>query len=317
MLARRQAQEWWIRIATETWRWPMGPDARLLLLAPPVVNAAYCRASACLRQGGMLLAGPGSDIAAMEPTHIIGLPAQLERLLAELPAGYAPPRPVNIATFGGAIAPALRRRAEALFGSTMFNRYGTNEAGVLSDELDASGCGVVRAGVDVRIVDEQGRELPPGVDGIVAVRSPGMAEAYLERPEESAAAFRDGWFVSSDIGVLVGERRLRLLGRRDDLVNIGGIKAPAAQLEAALREQPAIADCCAQTVHLDDGSTTLALALVLAPGASRELAAAQVRQALAPLPGATVRTIILPALPQGPGGKVDRLALLRQFRHHA
>lgn len=311
MVLNRAAQEYWVRMSqTRTG----GERPRLLVLGPLVINAAFTRCSACLRQGGLLLVGEGRELPELDPTAVWGLPLQIERLLAEAPAGYVAPRPVGVASLGGLATPALRARAEAVFGGAISNRYGSNEAGVVCEGMDAAGVGVLGAGVDVRILDGAGRELPPGQQGIIAVRTPSMAEGYLQRPEESAAAFRDGWFVTGDVGVLLAPRRLRLLGRHDDLVNVGGVKLPAQQIESALRALPAIADCAVQAVHLEGGEVTLGVALVLAGGATPQQAQAQLRDAVALPREVVVRVLYLSRLPALASGKLDRMGLLRLFQ---
>lgn len=314
MLLAREQQEWWIRVSLEAPGWSMDPGTRILALAPLVVNAAYVRVSGALRRGGTVVIGPGRDIEALAPTHISGLPVHVERLLADVPAGWRSPRPVSVSTFGGPATPALRARCEAVFGTAMRNGYGSNETGTVCDNLDASGTGVVRAGMDVRVLDEEGRELPPGSTGIIALRTPALAQGYLERPEESARAFRDGWFISGDVGALVGPRLLRIAGRHDDLVNVGGLKVPARQLEAALTAQPAIEDAAVMAVHLERGAMTLGVALVLAPGTSAADAGEQVRAALQLPANLEARVLHVQALPRVASGKVDRMALMRLFQ---
>lgn len=314
MVLAREQQEWWIRVALESPGWGMEAGTRFLALAPLVVNAAYVRVSGTLRRGGAVVIGSGGDIEALAPTHISGLPVHMDRLLAEIPAGWRSPRRVSAATFGGPATPALRSRAEAVFGSAIRNGYGSNETGTICNDLDASGTGVICAGMDVRVLDEDGRELPPGSTGIVALRTPALAREYLERPEESARAFRDGWFVSGDVGALVGPRLLRLAGRHDDLVNVGGLKVPARQLESALTQQPGIADAAVLAVHLERGAMTLGVALVLAPGTTQQAAGEQVRQALQLPADLEARVLYLQALPRVASGKVDRMGVLRLFQ---
>jgi acyl-CoA synthetase (AMP-forming)/AMP-acid ligase II len=169
----------------------------------------------------------------------------------------------------------------------------------------------------VRILDEGHREVPEGEYGRIALRTPSMVDGYLGRPEETAAAFHEGWFLSSDVGALVGQRMLHLAGRQDDLINIGGLKVPASRLEAGLRGQPAIADAAALAVHLEDGAVTLGLAVVLAPGATAQQAEAQVASALHVQGDVLLRLLVLADLPRLASGKIDRQALLRLFRTEA
>ncbi|MCG2592965.1 acyl--CoA ligase [Ramlibacter sp. XY19] len=313
MVLSRQAQEQWVATGIEknTYR----PGTRLLVLGPLVMNAAFTRSSACLRRGGMVLAGGrGADLPALRPTHVWGLPLQLETLLREAPPGYVAPEPVRAATVGGAVSPALREQVERMFRAPIKNRYGSNEAGGICEELDAGGTGILCAGVEVRILGPQGEDLPAGQAGAIAVRTAALAEGYLQRPEETAAAFRDGWFVSGDYGVLVGYRQLRLLGRHDDLVNIGGLKYPAADVEADLRKQPAIAECAVQAVELEDSDVSLGVAVVCAQGASRDEAVQQLRTAIEGWGSLKMRVVFVEALPRLAAGKVDRMALLRLLR---
>lgn len=313
MRLSRHAQEYWIAVGAE--KVTYNHATRMLVLAPLVMNSALTRSSVVLRRGGMVIVNvPGARVPSLGLTHVWGLPLQLDQLLGELPEGWVSPQPVQVSTVGGAITPAMRETLARVFHGWTRNRYGSNEAGGICEEMDADGTGVLCPGVEVRILGPQGEDLPPGQAGTIAVRSVAVVDGYLDRPEETAAAFRDGWFISSDVGMLVGHRRLRLLGRQDDLVNVGGIKWPAAQLEAELAAQPAIAECSVQAVNLEHGAVTLGVAVVLTPGATQAEATAQLREGLR-LPAQTaVRLLFVPALPRLLTGKVDRMALLRQWQ---
>ncbi|RYY82973.1 MAG: long-chain fatty acid--CoA ligase, partial [Comamonadaceae bacterium] len=275
----RGAQEQWLANGTEKRTYL--PGARLLVLGPFVMNAALVRSSTCLRRGAMVI-GPdtGLSVPDLDPTHIWGLPLHLEALLRTLPPGWVSPHPVDVALVGGAMSERLRADAARVFGGWIKNRYGSNETGGICEEIDADGVGLLCAGTEVRILGPQGEDLPAGETGTIALRTAMMADGYLGLPEENAAAFRDGWFISNDVGAMVGHRRLRLLGRRDDLVNIGGIKVAASQIEARIAAQPGIADCVLQAVHLDGGAVTLGVALVPAPGTSAAEATVAMRDAM-------------------------------------
>jgi malonyl-CoA/methylmalonyl-CoA synthetase len=199
-----------------------------------------------------------------------------------------------------------------VFGGRIASRYGANETTGICDDLDANGVGVVSAGVDIKIVDEAGQAVPQGELGIIAVRTPGMAQSYIDEPEASAAAFRDGWFYSGDWGVLLAPRVLRLAGRHDDLINAGGIKMPAAQVEAQVRELVQPQDCAVLAINLDGGAISLGVALVLDTpdrNAVRRKLAGELKL------GATIgaKVIFLPKLPRTHNGKIDRVALHRLF----
>lgn len=310
MLLKRQAQEYWVRTGADNGGYR--PESRLLVAGPLVMNAIFARSSACLRMGAAVLQVPAAGVAAHEITHVLALPALLEEMLDALPPGYAPARPVEVQAIGGFVPPHLRERAMRVFGGRLSSRYGANETTGICDDLDTEGIGVVSAGVDIKVVDESGRELPHGRLGMIAVRTPGMAEEYIGEPEASQDAFRDGWFHSGDWGTLIGPRVLRLAGRFDDLVNAGGIKVPAGKVEAQVRELVHPQDCAVLAVNLDGGATTLGIALVM-PEAARD----EVRGVLArglDL-GTTIgaKVLFLPRLPRMGNGKINRTALHRLF----
>lgn len=311
MLLTRQAQEHWVRAGADNGGYR--PETRLLVAGPLVMNAVFTRSSACLRMGAAVLGIQPAAIAASDITHVLALPALLEQILDALPAHYAPRRRVEVGTVGGFVAPQLRQRAARIFGGHVASRYGANEVTGICEDLDASGCGVISPGVDLKIVNEAGEELPQGQLGIIAVRTPGMVSGYLDDPLATRAAFRDGWFYSGDWGTLVRPRVLRLAGRRDDLVVIGGIKVPAARVEAQVRGIAQVEDCAVLAVNLEGGRTTLGIALVPGGGVSRDVVRRDLGEKLQL--GATLgaKVIFLDQLPRMGNAKLDRVRLHALF----
>lgn len=311
MLLMRQAQEYWVRTGAENGGYR--PESRVLVAGPLVMNAIFARSSACLRMGACVLDLSRAGLGGHDISHVLALPGPLEEIVNSLPAGYAPRHRIEIGAIGGFVSPQLRERATRAFGGRISSRYGANETTGICDDLDASGIGVVSAGVDLKIVDEADRELPPGQLGIVAVRTPGMAQSYIDEPDASKAAFRDGWFYSGDWGVLVAPRVLRLAGRHDDLINAGGIKIAATMVEAQVRDLVSPQDCAVLSVNLNRGATTLGIALVTNDPLDREDQRQKLAEGLQL--GATVgaKVIFLPQIPRLGNGKVDRVALHRMF----
>lgn len=308
----RRAQEYWVSGSLDVKRYT--PDTRLLICGPLVMNVAFTRSSTCLRSGGLVMAGSGAWLPQLAPTDLWGLPVQIERLLHEAPPDWRSAQPVPVSTVGGVLSPALRQRLREVFHAEPVSRYGNNETGVICDDLDAGGTGVMRHGVEVRILDAEGRDQPRGVWGRIAVRTPSMAEGYIDLPAETAQSFQNGWFISADVGALVASRRLRLAGRQDDLVNIAGIKMPATQIEDALRAGGEVRDCAVVAVNLQGGEVTVGVALVLAPGATAAQAQARLKGLLRLDAETLARMLVLPELPLMHTGKVDRMALQRMFQ---
>lgn len=286
--------------------------SRVALASPLLLSAVYNVASICLREGAAIFFVAGDELRKLRVTHLYGMPLHLEHLLEQLPAGWRSPAPVTVGTLGGSVTPQLRARIVQALGGPVANLYASNEAGRVCDDLDANGVGLLSVGVDVRILDAGGRELPQGQPGVIAVHAPGMVAGYVGDAEATRHAFREGWFVSSDWGVLVGPRRLRLLGRLDDLLVIGGIKKPASQVEALLRAVPGVDDVAVLAVNLSEGAATAGIVVVPDRGASPQALLEAIPRAIAAkdLPAALdARIVFANALPRMPNGKVDRMAL--------
>jgi acyl-coenzyme A synthetase/AMP-(fatty) acid ligase len=311
MLLKRKAQEHWVRAGAENGGY--WPDTRLLVAGPLVMNAIFTRSSACLRKGAAVLDLTRIGITGQEITHVLALPALLDEILKSLPPGYAPRTPVQVQTMGGFAPQQLRDRAARAFGGRVASRYGANEITGICDDLDASGVGIISAGVDVRILDSEGRELPQGELGMIAVRTPGMVEGYIDDEEATKRAFKDGWFISGDWGTLVEPRVLRLAGRYDDLLIVGGIKVPAIQVESQVRELAKATDCAVFALNLEGGAISLGIALVVPPGSDRADLRAKVQRGLTMGVSTSARILFLDAMPRMGNGKIDRVALHRLF----
>ena len=88
----------------------------------------------------------------------------------------------------------------------------------------------------IQVVDEHGRECPPGVQGLVRIRLREFdVQSYFEDEQATARAFRDGFCYPGDLGVMHADGRVRLLGRDGDVINIAGQKIPAALIEEGLQ----------------------------------------------------------------------------------
>ncbi len=160
---------------------------------------------------------------------------------------------------GGAECPEeLRRLYRERFGAEVTIGYGMTEAPTAVARSDGKRalqpglCGMALPHLELRIRDEAGADLPSGEVGEICVgaaRSGPFAGVYTpmlgywNRPEESAAALRDGLYASGDLGLLDDEGNLFIRGRRNDLILRGGANVYPAEVERVLREHPAVADC--------------------------------------------------------------------------
>jgi long-chain acyl-CoA synthetase len=114
-----------------------------------------------------------------------------------------------------------------------------HEETLLDGDL-ARSCGRAVAGVDLRIVDTNGDELPPGKTGEVVVRGPNIMPGYWNKPEETSAVLRDGWYHSGDLGFMNAQGYLFLVDRVKDMIISGGENVYSTEVEEVLYLHPAV-----------------------------------------------------------------------------
>lgn len=280
--------------------------SRFFLTHPFSVQAIYGRAMACIRMGGTCISAAGDifkTITDHRVTHLSVLPAMLEKMVAARPAAFAKPERLIVSTFGARVSSDLRHSALQGIATELIESYGTNEVGSICT-IGSDGAGVVVPGVRVEIVDENNKPVI-GQSGEVRVLSPGAVTGYEDDPDATARMFRDGWFYPDDRGLMPDARRLKLLGRGDDLVNIGGIKVNCLDLEERLRKVVSTQDMCVTARVKTNGSEQLCIAFVLDSKVKLENLKEQIAPTLPPNLG-EIRLVRLDAIPRTEAGKVQR-----------
>jgi malonyl-CoA/methylmalonyl-CoA synthetase len=134
-------------------------------------------------------------------------------------------------------------RVEELTGQRIVERYGLTET-LMNTAVRADGrrrpgyFGEPLPGVEVRLVADDGADVDASDDetiGEVAVRGPNLFSGYLNRPDATAAAVRDGWFFTGDLGTRAPDGYWRIVGRRStDLIKTGGYKVGAGEVETVI-----------------------------------------------------------------------------------
>jgi len=177
------------------------------------------------------------------------VPTMLYRLLQAVPG--EPPAHLRIVLLGGAAAPVeLLRQAHAR-GYPVALTYGLTEA---ASQVATATPAEVRSKpgsvgrplfyTQVRVVDEAGRDLPSGAVGEIVVRGPTVFLGYDSDPQATHTALRDGWLHTGDLGYLDPDGALWVVNRRSDLIVTGGENVYPAEVEAVLRQHPAVAEVC-------------------------------------------------------------------------
>ncbi|MYF87881.1 MAG: long-chain fatty acid--CoA ligase, partial [Rhodospirillaceae bacterium] len=98
-------------------------------------------------------------------------------------------------------------------------------------------------GLEVRIVDPDGREAPPGAHGEIAIRGYGIIDGYYKDPEKTAEALRDGWLHTGDIGSVDEGGHVMFHGRTKDMLKVGGENVAALEIEALVGSHPEVRLC--------------------------------------------------------------------------
>jgi acyl-CoA synthetase (AMP-forming)/AMP-acid ligase II len=258
-------------------------------------------------------------------TFIYLTPAHLHALLEALPAGGPPLLPaVRVLRAGSMpISQGTVIRTIERLSPNLVTSYGTNDTDSRIALAEAAcltrypGCaGTVCPGVELQIVDPDGREVPRGAMGEVRVRVPDMPAGYIDDPEASARSFRDGWFHPGDLAVMNDEGVLFLKGRTDDLMNFQGMKVLPADIEEAMLEHPDVAEAAAFPLYSERDQHVPVVAVVLREGRQgrgRDLVQWAARQLAGRSPA---RIFVLARLPRNAAGKVDRRALARDALRH-
>ena len=220
---------------------------------------------------------------SQEPvTHTLMVPAMLQWLLSERGVEARSFAHLRFVAYGAAPMPeSLLVQAIDTLGCEFFQGYGLTETSAMltilspQDHRDAlasgrgerlASAGREMLGVELRVVDRQGRDVPAGQPGEVLARGACVSPGYWRRPEATAESHADGWFRTGDIGVMDEQRYLSIVDRAKDMLIVGGENVYPSEVERVLRNHPRVADCAVIGIpHAMWGEEVLAL-VVLQPG---------------------------------------------------
>jgi len=257
-------------------------------------------------------------IARHRATIFIGVPTIYRQILQKT-------------AFGGADVPTLRHcmsageplSAEVLaawrerFGQEIYEALGMTECSYYlcetrSRPIRPGSAGFVQPGHDVRLLDpETLREVPDGSEGMLCVRrtDPDLMLRYWNQPDETAACFRDDWFLTGDYARRDADGYVWFLGRRDDLINTFGYRVSPYEVERVLKSHPEIADAAAVGETVGPEKTVVAAYVVArSPAVTPESVLAYAREHLASYKAPRVVHLV-DDLPRTRNGKVLRRAL--------
>ncbi|MCX4459276.1 acyl-CoA synthetase [Streptomyces sp. NBC_01728] len=225
------------------------------------------------------------------------------------------------AYYGASImpVPVLERLRERLPKLAFYNCFGQSEIGPLAMVLGPhehkgrmDSCGRPVLFVEARVVDETGKDVPDGERGEIVYRSPQLCEGYWGKPEETAEAFRDGWFHSGDLAVCDEDGYFTVVDRVKDVINSGGVLVASRQVEDALYTHDAVAEVA--VIGLPDERWIEAVTAVVV--ARAEVTEAELlthaRQNLAHFK-APKQVLFVAELPRNASGKILKRELRNRF----
>jgi long-chain acyl-CoA synthetase len=244
-------------------------------------------------------------------TVFAGVPTVFSRLLRQPDRDAYSVSRLRVSLSGGAAMPVqVLHDFQAAFDCVVLEGYGLSETSPVAsfNTLQAGpkpgSVGVPIRGVEMRVVDN-GTEVPHGESGEIAIRGHNVMKGYWQRPEETAAAIRDGWFYTGDIGRVDQDGYFWIVGRTKDVIIRGGYNVYPREVEEVLYEHPAVADAAVIGLHNSDLGEEVGAAVVLKPGARttaeelREYVKREVAAYKYPR-----KVWIVDTLPKGPTGKI-------------
>lgn len=298
---------------------PLSPFRSLVTL-PLTVAGTYRRYMLNIRMGLTSVydttMSPFDAMVKYDVRYFSTVPMMLEKLLNEIPPNFVKPDGMVVVIFGASVSDKLRQRVLSRLATNIIEVYASNEADVVA-LVDETGVGTLAPGAAAEVVDEDDNRLPLGEIGRVRVKVPGLVDGYLDDPEATAALFRDGWFYPGDVGVMPAPRRLQILGRDDDQLNIGGVKIEPSTIEdillgiSALR--PSVQDLAVTSIENVNGIEEICVAVVANEGAEDKSIAEQIKRTL-PAEYGNVRVKLVNRIPRTASRKVQRYLLKSEFR---
>jgi long-chain acyl-CoA synthetase len=206
--------------------------ATLILLPPPVSPADLIR-----------------EVNEHACTTAFVVPTIIRRLIDAHPqGGYCFPNLRLLISTGEALAPEDRELALKKIAANIVNFYGSAEGSGISvltskhPPEKARSTGAIVWGTEVRIVDENFRDLPQGEVGRICYRSGGSAREFYNDPEASARSFRDGWYLPGDLGYVDRDGFVYVTGREKDMIIRGGVNVYPNEIESVLLSHDNVAE---------------------------------------------------------------------------
>ncbi len=267
-----------------------------------------------------------AQIARHRPTILVNVPTMVNRMVAHPDAGAQDLTCLRLSTSAGEPLPAtLHHRWNDTFGVELLDGLGTAEMWHVfisnrPGRVRPGTLGTTVPGFEVRLCDDDGRDVAPGEVGRMRVRGGSRAHGYWQHPEETRHAFAGEWYISGDMMTRDRDGYFSYQGRADDLLKVSGKWFSPREAEECLLQHPYVKEAAVVGIETEDGLTVPEAFVVLSPAAADPAAVdpAIAQAALRTHVAARLESYkhpraihVLPDLPRTHLGKVDRGALKR------
>jgi malonyl-CoA/methylmalonyl-CoA synthetase len=309
----------------EAWGFTRGD---VLLHALPIyhVHGLFVACHCVLLSGSRMLWLPKFDakqVVSLLPqaSVMMGVPTFYSRLLAEPGLDASACRNIRLFVSGSApLLPDTFNGFQARTGHAILERYGMTETGMntsnpLLGERIAGTVGPALPGVSVRVVDGDGRPCAPGAVGAIQVKGPNVFSGYWRMPEKTREEFTpDGFFKTGDLGELLPNRYVKIVGRAKDMIISGGLNVYPKEIEEKIDSLPGVFESAVIGIPDADFGEAVTAVVVANPGCapSEDEIIAKLKAEIANFK-VPKRVHMVDELPRNAMGKVEKSVLRQRF----
>ena len=275
-------QSWFYASMVRALQGGINLNDRILLPFPMAFTGGLALSLVAMWSGAQLVLEPAFDparalhlIESQRITVFMAVPTIFQQMSLHPNFASTDLSSIRCASSGGATVPVPLLRTYLDRGITMTQTYTLTEVSASGITLPyhqalerVGSCGVPAMHSEARIVDEHGNEVPPGTVGEIAIRGPEVMSGYWRNPEATAAALRDGWCHTGDLGTMDADGYFYVVDRAKDMLISGGLNVYPAEIERQLAGLEGVVELAVIGVPDEKWGETPAVIAVAQPGST-------------------------------------------------
>ena len=220
-------------------------------------------------------------------------------------------KPRRISTGGSALPVEILRGFDEAFGCKVLEGYGLSETSPVASfnhpdrERKPGSIGTPIEGVEMKVVDDEGNEVPQGDVGEIVIRDHNVMKGYWNRPDATEESIKDGWFATGDMARIDEDGYFFIVDRKKDMIIRGGYNVYPREIEEVLYEHPAVREAAVVGMPHDELGEEVAAAVAVKEGEQVDEAALRdfVKEHVAAYKYPR-KIFFVDELPKGPTGKI-------------